>query len=330
MMRLSNDKGEIRAAAMDQRGSLKKSIAKEKGVDPKEVTQAMMEEFKIAVSETLTPHATAILLDPESGLPAVGAKAKEAGLLLSYEKTGYDNNIPGRLPELLDDYDVSRLIEAGADAVKILLYYHPDEKKDINETKHTFIEKIGKECEKNEIPFFLEFVGYDLVGGDGKDLAYAKIKPEVVLKSMKEFSKEKYRVDVLKVEVPINMNFVEGASIFKGEKAQTLDEAKKLFKEAEATASHPFIFLSAGVSNEVFNESLGLAIDSGVNFAGVLCGRATWKEGIPVYGKSGKEALVSWLKDEGIANIGRLNKVLDRGVKGWWDKYGGKDKLEIS
>ena len=27
---------------------------------------------------------------------------------------------------------------------------------------------------------------------------------------MKEFSKDRYNVDVLKVEVPVNMNFVEG------------------------------------------------------------------------------------------------------------------------
>ena len=63
---VSNERGIIAAAAMDQRGSLQKSLAKEKGG---EVTDAMMEEFKILVSEVLTPHATAILLDPEWGLP---------------------------------------------------------------------------------------------------------------------------------------------------------------------------------------------------------------------------------------------------------------------
>ena len=39
---------------------------------------------------------------------------------------------------------------------------------------------------------------------------YAKVKPHKVVEMMREFSKPRYQVDVLKVEVPVNMNFVEG------------------------------------------------------------------------------------------------------------------------
>jgi len=327
--RLANAKGEIRAAAMDQRGSLKKSIAKAKNTSPSSVTLEMMEEFKSAVSEVLTPHASAILLDPEFGLPAALKRAEGTGLLLSYEKTGYDNTLPGRVPFLIHTMSVKRLVDCGADAVKILLYYHPSEKKETNDMKQALIERIGAECEHYEIPFFLEFVGYDLKGGDAKDLTYAREKPSVVIQSMEEFSKDLYHVDVLKVEIPVNMEFVEGAEAFKGEKAYTKDEAKKYFNKAEEVARRPFIFLSAGVSNEVFNESLSLAVESGVNFAGVLCGRATWKEGIPVYANGGKAALIEWLKKEGVENISRLNAVLDKGVHPWWDKYGGEKNIQV-
>ena len=85
MKAVSNERGVIAAAAMDQRGSLQKSLAKEKGST---VSDEMMEEFKILVSEVLTPHASAILLDPEWGLPASKRRSKNAGLLLAYEKTG--------------------------------------------------------------------------------------------------------------------------------------------------------------------------------------------------------------------------------------------------
>ena len=122
LKKVSNDRGVIAAAAMDQRGSLQKSLAKEKGG---EVTDAMMEEFKSLVTEVLTPHASAILLDPEWGLPASKRRAKNAGLLLAYEKTGYDKTGPGRLGDLLDHWSARRLKEAGADCVKILLYYTP-------------------------------------------------------------------------------------------------------------------------------------------------------------------------------------------------------------
>ena len=69
MKALSNKNGVIAAAAMDQRGSLQKSIASAKGISPDQVTPEMMSEFKVAVSKILTPHASAILLDPEYGLP---------------------------------------------------------------------------------------------------------------------------------------------------------------------------------------------------------------------------------------------------------------------
>lgn len=327
---LSNSKGIIAAAAMDQRGSLQKSIAKAKGVDSKQISRQQMEEFKIAVSKVLTPHATAILLDPEFGLPAVKARAKNAGVLLAYEKTGYDADKPGRLPDLLDNESVGRLKRKGADAIKILLYYTPDEKKEINEHKHAWVERIGAECVAHDIPFFLEFIGYDPAGGDEKGLDYAKRKPTIVTESMREFSKSEYQVDVLKVEIPVNMAFVEGSRANKtGEIAYTREEAKKLFRKAADVATKPFIYLSAGVDDDVFRESLEFAIEAGTNWAGVLCGRATWKEGVPIYGKEGLAALERWLRDRGVKNIQALNQVIDRGAHAWWDKYGGRDKIQV-
>ncbi len=330
LMDLSNSKGVIAAAAMDQRGSLQKSIAKAKGVDSKEITIKQMEEFKVAVSKALTPHATAILLDPEFGIPAVQARAKNAGVLLAYEKTGYDANTPGRLPDLLEHESVARLKAKGADAIKILLYYAPDDTQAINDLKHAWVERIGAECIAHDIPFFLEFVGYDAKGGDEKGIEYAKKKPTIVTESMREFSKPQYHVDMLKVEVPVNMEFVEGSKANKtGKVAYTREEAKKLFRKAADVATKPFIYLSAGVDDDVFRETLELAIDAGTNWAGVLCGRATWKEGVPIYGKEGLAALEKWLADRGVKNIQALNQVINRGARAWWDKYGGRDKIEV-
>ena len=80
MKAVSDARGVIAAAAMDQRGSLKKALAKESG---KDVSDAMMEEFKGLVTEVLTPHASAILLDPEWGIGPSKRRSKNAGLLLS-------------------------------------------------------------------------------------------------------------------------------------------------------------------------------------------------------------------------------------------------------
>ena len=320
MEAVSNDRGVIGAAAMDQRGSLKSAIAKDKGVDKKAVTDQMMAEFKEAVTRILTPHATAILLDPEYGLSATKVRAKNAGLLLAYEKSGYDNTQPGRLPDLLDHYSVRRIVAAGADCVKILLYYTPFDPPAVNETKHAWVERIGGECIASDVPFFLEFVGYE-ENVDEKGIEYARKKPEIVARSMEEFSKPQYAVDVLKVEVPVNMTFVKGARSSKGESVYTREEAKEHFRRAASMAKKPFIYLSAGVSNDTFNESLELAAEAGTNFSGVLCGRATWKDGIPVYAKQGLKAFEEWLNKQGVANINNVNQRL-AAAKPWFSFYG--------
>jgi tagatose 1,6-diphosphate aldolase len=321
MNALADKRGVIAAAAMDQRGSLRKSIASAKSVSQDQVTDEMMQEFKVAVSKVLTPHASAILLDPEFGIPAAKARAKNAGLLLAYEESGYDNTKPGRLPDLLPHLSVKRIVDLGADAVKILIYYTPFDSPEVNDIKHAFVERIGAECEFNQIPFFLEFVGYDAQGGDEKGLEYAKKKPDVVLKAMEEFSKPQYNVDVLKVEVPVNATFVEGSSVFGGQAAYSRKEALDYYRRAAEVAKKPFIYLSAGVGNAQFVESLNMAAEAGTDYSGVLCGRATWKDGIPVYAKQGAKALEDWLQAEGVQNINAVNEAI-KTAKPWQTKYG--------
>src|SRR5262245_17577006 len=319
MKAVSNERGVIAAAAMDQRGSLQKSLAKESG---KDVSDAMMEEFKTLVTEVLTQHASAILLDPEWGIPASKRRARGSGLLLAYEKTGYDKTGPGRLPDLLDDWSVRRLKEAGADCLKILLYYTPFDAKPINDHKQAWVERIGDECRANDIPFFLEFVGYE-EGMDEKGLEYAKKKPEIVIGAMTEFTKDRYGVDVMKVEVPVNMKFVQGAKVSGGQHAYTKQEAMDHFRRAADVSTKPFIYLSAGVSNPEFTEALELAAEAGTKFSGVLCGRATWKAGIAVYGKQGGEAFRTWLENEGVKNIQNVNERL-KAAHPWYEFYGAK------
>ena len=137
---------------------------------------------------------------------------------------------------------------------------------------------------------------------------------------MQEFSKDRYGVDVMKVEVPVNMQFVEGAKCSKGQCAYSREQAIKFFQESAKVATKPFIYLSAGVSNAEFTESLELAVDAGTRFSGVLCGRATWKDGIPVYGKQGATAFRAWLEDQGVKNIQNVNAAL-KAAKPWTEFY---------
>ncbi|RPJ60267.1 MAG: tagatose 1,6-diphosphate aldolase [Acidobacteria bacterium] len=317
---VADKKGVIRAAAMDQRGSLLKSIAKARDTDAKAITAQMMSEFKTAVIRVLSPYASGVLLDPEYGLEASRVRKSGVGLLLAYEQSGYDNTQAGRLPDLLPNWTVRHLLDAGADCIKILLYYTPFEEDSINEHKKAWVERIGTECAFHDVPFFLEFVGYDPAGND-KSVEYARRKPEIVAESMAEFSKEFYHVDVLKVEIPVDLQYARGTKSFKGgEAAYSREEAKEHYRRAAEAARRPFIYLSAGVSNAQFLESIELALEADVKFAGVLCGRATWKEGIPVYAEKGVAALEDWLSEQGVQNIEALNQLL-KNAHSWKEFY---------
>ena len=310
---LVDDQGIIGALAIDQRGALKRMMGKYK-----EVTAQEISDFKVLVSRCLTPETSAILLDPEYGLAAAENRAQTSGLLLAYEKTGYDASTPGRLPDSLDVWSIKRLKEAGADACKFLLYYDVDESEAINERKKAYIERIGSECLAEEIPFFLEIVSYDANNSDSASKEYAKVKPHKVIEAMKEFSKDRYNVDVLKVEVPVNMNFVEGFA--PAETAYTKEEAANYFLEQSQATDLPFIFLSAGVSTELFQETLRFAKEAGSTFNGVLCGRATWKNGVKPFVEAGETAACDWLKTEGRENIESLNEVIAATASSWHAK----------
>lgn len=303
---ISDDRGVIAAVALDQRGILKEAIAREKHVA--DLPHSAVVEFKAIVTEALTKHASAILLDPEYGLPAA-KRRNHRGLLLAYEKSRYDA-APPRMPILYEHWSVRRIKESGADCVKVLLHYTPFDSPETNDQKRAWVERVGDECRANDIPFVLEILGYGTSDEDEKSLAFAKRKPQIVARSVEEFSKERYSADLLKIEPPVQMKFVQGTRFFQGEPAYTRAEAKQCFTEMDSCTSTPYVYLSAGVSNAQFIEMLELAAESGSGFNGVLCGRATWQDGVAVYARSGPRALEEWLNTRGVENITRVNEAL--------------------
>ena len=315
MEKLSDVNGIISALAFDQRGALKRLMAQHQEAEP---TVEQMEELKVLVAEELTPYASSMLLDPEYGLPATKALDKNAGLLLAYEKTGYDTSSTKRLPDCLDLWSAKRIKEQGADAVKFLLYYDVDSSDELNQQKQAYIERVGSECVAEDIPFFLEILAYDEKIADASSVEYAKVKPRKVIEAMKVFSDPRFNIDVLKVEVPVNVKYVEGFG--DGEVVHTKAEAAAFFKEQDEATNLPYIYLSAGVSAKLFQETLVFAHESGANFNGVLCGRATWAGSVKDYIEHGEEAARKWLRTTGFENIDELNKVLQKTATSWKER----------
>ncbi|MGG6798547.1 UNVERIFIED_CONTAM: tagatose-bisphosphate aldolase, partial [Streptococcus canis] len=84
-------------------------------------------------------------------------------------------------------------------------------------------------CTAEDIPFFLEILSYDEKIADNSSAAFAKVKAHKVNGAMKVFSEERFGIDVLKVEVPVNMAYVDGFA--KGEVLYSQAEAAQAFRD---------------------------------------------------------------------------------------------------
>lgn len=328
MLKLTTDDGIVDALALDQRGSLVKGMKTAAAKYGKLFSMDMVYNFKQTVSEILSPYSSAILLDDQMGFKGIEAKSADTGLIMSYEKTGYDANEPGRLPSLIPDQSAQIMVQRGADALKVLLYFNPNDPDEINDQKKAFAQRYGTEGVAAETPTFLEIVTYD-DRYDSSSLEFAKEKPELVLKSMKEFTQDKYHIDVLKMEIPFNPKFVAGWNRDASDSAYTEAEAKDYLKQLSDEATRPFIFLSAGVPTDVFQRGLKLAGAAGAKFNGVLSGRATWLEGVDIFARDGRDGLVDWLKHKGTRNVTELTQILSDNATPWFEAYGGKDNIQV-
>jgi tagatose 1,6-diphosphate aldolase len=303
---VSTGRGVIAALALDHRGSL---VALMKAAMGSEPSTSQVEEFKSIVTRSLSPMASGVLLDHHYGRTAIRIRAKHTGLLLPYENDAYLNTHPEKLPTLISSASVRRLKDAGANCVKVLMHYTPHACAEVNDAKKAFAERIGSECRAEDIPFFLELVHYASPSGP-EEAKRPENRPQIVIESLAEFSREQFGVDVLKAEFPVDLKFVQGARSFRGPAIWQRDKALDFYRQAAAATSKPFIYLSAGVGIEDFIESLEFAVESQASFSGVLCGRAAWQDGVGAYARGGAKALEEWLDREGEWNFARVIEIL--------------------
>ncbi|ASN04209.1 tagatose 1,6-diphosphate aldolase [Virgibacillus necropolis] len=312
---ISDENNMIFATAMDQRGSLGKMI---QSLNETITYEEGLSKFKEGVSEVLGNQSSSLLLDPEYGWDAAKKLNKDVGLIMAYEKTGYDATEKGRLPNLVDDYAVQDLVKEGASALKLLVYYDHKEDAKYNKIKNALIKRVGDECKQNDILYIVEPVSYSAEGLSGKSAEFAKAKPEIVEFFMKEFSKEEYGVDLLKVEVPVSVFNIEGYEQYDNyDPVYTREEAAQYYRTCSEKSGVPFIYLSGGVTNEQFVDTLHFAKEAKSKFSGVLCGRATWKDGVNAFAEEGKEAYYKWLETKGTDNLNKVKTAVTETATPW-------------
>ena len=295
--KLCNDQGHLQMLAIDQRPPIFNLIKEKK----KAYTYKDVVDFKKQISLNISQHSTAILMDPVYSVPSLIPSSKSKGLIITLEDHNFIEKGKGRDSKNIKNWTVEKIKRIGGDAVKVLAWYRPDaDQKSIKHQKK-YIETIGKQCERYDIPFLLELLVYPFKNeiGYSKDYKEQLDKNQNhVIDSVKEFSKTKYKVDIFKLESPVDSDKLQNGKFTK----TTEDAFKQLSK---VTRNIPWVMLSSGMSKESFLNCLKLAYKNGAS--GYLAGRTIWLDAFRDYPNYKK--ITTKLNKESVSYVKKLNEL---------------------
>jgi tagatose 1,6-diphosphate aldolase len=300
LRRLADDRGIFCITAMDQRNSLKTLVNPK---DPQSVSPAQMTEIKIDLAATLSPHSTAVLLDPQYGAPqaiAAGALNAHAGLLVTLEGDTPRRVGQGIITEIADGWSVEKLERMGGDAVKLLVRYRPDLPEAAAENR-AVVQEVSDQCRRWDIPFVLETVAYALSGQSPED--FAREKPRLVVQTARELSP---LCDLYKAEFPDNLSYEKDPTVLE-QHCRELDQASAV----------PWVILSAGADIGPFAQMVEIACKAGAS--GFLAGRAIWKNYVAIPNSDERRAA---LEAKAVHNLGVITEVARRDARPWTEHRG--------
>lgn len=311
MRRMSDAGGRFKMTAVDQRPPIKGPIAKHYGLQ--EAPYDDVARFKALLIETLQAESSAMLLDPHYAIPrGIGLMSPQKGLIVTLEDSIFHETGGGRLSSRIDDWSVEKIKRLGGDAVKVLAWYRTDADEKTNAHQRDFVKQIGDSCHRFDLPFLLELLVYPLAHDVQQTTDYVEMrgkKADAVLKSLEEFAKPDYGVDVFKLESPLNAEDVPGVDGNDWQKVQTV------FDEMGRLAGRPWVMLSAGAGKEQFRNILTHAYKAGAS--GYLAGRAIWLDSFahfPDWARMRAE-----LSRDAASYMRDLNALTDRDAMPWPD-----------
>lgn len=319
LQKLADDEGTLNILGLGGQTTFQKSMqaAQINAKNKFDIDQCI--EFKQILSEYLSPDVSGILLDSVFGTKAKQAKSKDTGLITVYD-------LSAKTP---DHLSLNRLVHTKTNGVKVRVNYNPHADEQTNDEKLAWLERVGAEALASDLPLFVEPIVYDDQVFDKATAEFAKIQPTLVIDTIKELTKERYHIDILQIETPLNFAFVEG---FTGETATAVysqRQAAKLLKEASDTTTRPFIYQSGHNTLESFQAAVKFAGKSGAKFAGVMTDYTALQDSISVYAKNGEKGLQQWLETTGKSNLTILSEILDNYATPWYDRFGGLKNLDI-
>ena len=265
---ISGPDGALAIVAMDQRHTLRRMLSAENRPTDADTVRS----FKVDVVEALSPAASAVLLDPEFGVPAVReaeAMAPGCATLVAVEPaeraTWRDEPRAGRDPERTAAW----VRETGGDAVKLLVQMRPDRPRRAGEPDLVaevveVAQAVVDDCAAAGVPSVIETLLYALPGEEPLPL---RRRAELIAESARILSET--RPDLLKLEYP--------------------GDATGCRAVADAVTG-PWAMLSAGMPFGAFLEAVVTSCEEG-GASGFIAGRVYWKEAVALDGPARREFL---------------------------------------
>lgn len=295
LTRTAGDAGIFTILAFDQRDSYRKMLP-----DPSDLRSA--KELKELVVKAAGADASAVLLDDEYGLRAAVERNRASGLIMALEKSGYSGDSTYRRTELNPEWTVSHIKHFGADAVKLLIYYHPHAG-DLTEQQESLCRQVAEWAAEHDLAYFLEPVLYSIDPNEAKESpAFAARRPELVVETAARLSS--LGAHVLKLEFPID-----------NAHDNRLERWADACRDITAASTVPWALLSAGVDFRVFESQVEVACRNGAS--GFLGGRAIWKEAVKLTGDARETFLAVTIRER----ISRLRVVAEAYGSSWKDAY---------
>lgn len=292
--------GPLFGVAVDQGSGLEAALREGRGAQARDDD---LFTFKRIVVETLSPHASALLVDAELGSDLLPFFDPSCVRMLAYEADVYHIADEDRITKLPQDLSVSDYPDLNVPILKFFLYYGPNDPEDLNQRKAHLVAQIGAECQSNGVTFLFEPIVYDRRFPDANSADFALAKPGLVRQATATFAAPKFNIDLLKVEIPVSLSHI-GTTM-------TEDQAKAAFRDAaDAAGDTPILYLSAGVTFEQFRHGLKLSRLAGVHARGFVCGRAIWRDAIGIFGAQGPSAMTRWMETTGRDRLSQLKDAI--------------------
>jgi tagatose-1,6-bisphosphate aldolase len=292
LQQISTSRGTFTALALDHRQNLRKA-------NPAFVNDEELSRFKLDVTSTLAPEATAVLLDPEvSAAQAIAGRniPNHVGLVVAVESIGYTGVATERHAQIIPGWSVEKAKRMGASAIKLLVYYHPGSS--IAREIEDFTSKVAEDCRRHDLLLMLEPLSYSL---DENQKLTSEEKRYVVVETAKRLTS--LNIDILKAEFPLDVN--------------DKDESKwmKACEEISTASGTPWILLSAAVDYETFGRQVAVACKAGAS--GIAVGRAVWQEAVIMNG----DERIKFLSTTARQRISCLTSLCDAFAKPYTDFY---------